>query len=81
MSAISRLFRANKASPRAVDENNQSLIHHLVQDVSPDPSPSRSYQPRSLIFHSRYYRRNGGPHGSRVKANPLVVRCLRFSNA
>lgn len=39
-SAISRLFRANKTSPWAVDENNQSLVHHLVVYVSPDRSPS-----------------------------------------
>lgn len=58
MSAILRLFRANKMSPRAVDENNQSLVHHLIEYVSPDRSLSRSYQPRSLNFQSRYLRRN-----------------------
>ena len=36
VSAILRLFRAKKASPRAVDANNRSLVYHVAECVSPN---------------------------------------------
>ncbi|KAH7141998.1 hypothetical protein EDB81DRAFT_899466 [Dactylonectria macrodidyma] len=37
VSAILRLFRAQKASPRAVDANNRSLVNHLARCAKPSP--------------------------------------------
>jgi hypothetical protein len=44
---ITRLFQTGKASPLAVDFQNQSLTHHLAEVVSPLPSGSlHMYHPR-----------------------------------
>ncbi|KAI3574497.1 hypothetical protein IWW34DRAFT_705998 [Fusarium oxysporum f. sp. albedinis] len=37
VSSILRLFRAKQASPRAVDDQNQSLVYHVAECVSLNP--------------------------------------------
>lgn len=46
-SAILRLFRAKKASPRAVDGNNRSLVWYLARCVSVDRLPACMVGPNS----------------------------------
>ncbi|RYP92826.1 hypothetical protein DL770_000997 [Monosporascus sp. CRB-9-2] len=45
VSAILRLFRAQKASPRAVDANNRSLVYHLARCITITSDPYKRRLP------------------------------------